>query len=141
MLSYLMYLGLAVALVVLYYGWQSLGDRQNNQQIFVSDFGSLTLAAKNNRSVDGYASVTLAKLQSSRQLPSNMAGNAGGTLTHAYGGTVTLVTTQSNFTWTFAGVPAEDCPVVRNKIEMYNPNATITACAASGATSLAVTQN
>ncbi len=141
MLSYLMYLGLAVALIGLYYGWQSQGDRQNNQQIFVADFGSLTLATKNNRSIDGYTSVTLPKLQSSKQLPTNMAGYSGGTLTHVYGGNVTLSTTQSSFTWTFAGVPSEDCPVVRNKLEMNNPNATITACATSGPTSLAVTQN
>ncbi|VFR81008.1 hypothetical protein ISE1_2686 [plant metagenome] len=141
MTSYLMYLALFAALIGIYYGLQSQGDRQNKQQIFLSDFGSLTLAAKNNRSTDGYTSITLANLQSSKQLPTNMAGYSGGTLTHVYGGTVSLATTQATFTWTFAGVPVEDCPVVRNKIVMNNPNATITACATSGATSLAVTQN
>jgi len=141
MLSYLMYLGLAVALIGLYYGWQSQGDSQNSQQVFVSDVSSLTMAVKNNRDTAGYTNVTLPKLQSTKQLPTNMAGYSGGNLTHVYGGDVTLATTQTSFTWTFAGVPADACPVVRNKLALNNPRANLSPCAASGTTDLAVTQN
>ena len=141
LLSFLLFLFIVVVVVGALYGMRSTANSQVKEQVFISDANSLAMIVKNNRDTSGYTNVKLDKLQSTKQLPNNMAGYNGGDLLHAYGGKASLATTQSTFTWTFAGVPANACPAVRNKLNLSNPYATINNCAGDNPTDLVITEH
>lgn len=115
-----------------------VAQRQQEPKTEAANVIAIFTAAKQARTIAGYANLTTATMQRDGGFPTSMAGATGpGTVSHSWGGAVTVAGTATTFTITYAGVPADRCSAFRASLEKGGSFQSITACSATAPTTMA----
>jgi hypothetical protein len=133
--------GLLAALVIIgVAGMIYTGQRQQGPKTEAANIMSIYTAAKSQRNLQGYTALTTATLQRDGGFPSSMVGaTGGGNVFHTWDGQVTVAGTATQFTITYAGVPADQCAPLRSALELAGNYVNVSACNAAAATNLVLT--
>lgn len=110
-LEVMLALGVGLLVVIGAIAWKSKLDNSGNNQAEVENIASLISNIKQLKTASGYgASETdlIPLLISSEGVPGNMAKTAS-TVNNTWGGSVSLSSTGSGYTLTYAGVPTANC--------------------------------
>lgn len=129
-------LGICLIVVAVFFGLAAAngsklwGDTESTSEI--SNVSSMVSQARGLKSVNGYGTAgtsLLPQLDAINALPKNMPYSTG-TLTNAWGGNVTLVSTGSGFTLTYNSVPKANCIEMAMKV---SKSGSLTTKAGTGA--------
>lgn len=133
--------GLLAAVVIIgIAGMIYTAQRQQAPKTEAANIMSIYTAAKAQRNLTGYTTLTTATLQRDGGFPSSMVGaTGGGNVFHTWDGQVTVAGTATQFTITYAGVPADQCAPLRSSLELAGNYVNVSACNAAAATNLVLT--
>lgn len=115
-------------------------QRQQGPKTEAANIMTIYTAAKAQRNLQGYTGVTTATLQRDGGFPSSMVGaTGGGNVFHTWDGQVTVAGTATQFTITYANVPADQCAPLRSALELAGNYVNVSACNAAAVTNLVLT--